>query len=270
MPNILAKSGEVIIDGASKALPKVLESAHNLGSKVASNLLYTKDDAIPSTLFFTLLLVVIVAAFYASQYWTINNFYRVYIPAPIYTWGIEMLTYVIDIFMIASIVFYIWNARIPAAGADTDWFISIEYIWVGIQGMKLMWSTMFWRYHHSYLSLFFALVWMILITIFVAILAILFFVRAYWVSGVLTALAAFVYFLFMIFNGYVAYYEYRHQRLHHSHHGHSHHRLSPAKQMSNPNRTAFNNNGYNNGNGNRGYTTSSAIGDSVFNGKNKK
>lgn len=175
-----------------------------------------------SVRFFILLFSVIVGTFFASQSARVNHFYRVYFKRDFYTWGVELALHILDIFMIITIVPYIWNAADPAAGSATDYFYAVEGLWIAFQGFKYMWAILFWTYHHSVVSILFSFFFLLIAWVIVIILMALFAVRSMWVEFVFALLAVFGYLAFLFFHGYVlrrAFHHLRHHSPHNSHHG---------------------------------------------------
>ena len=221
-PNIVGEA--TVAHGKHIAGSEALKTVTKEAIKEATKIVHSQD-VISDVLFWVLLGTALLIAFYCSQHWTYKDFYRPCFDDPIRAWGLEITIWFVNILEATSIVYYIWNAQLPAAGSDTQWFISLEYIWMGVQGIKLLWSVMFWRYYSHTVSLGIALVTIIILTLASLILSILFFVRAWWASAVLTLIVTFVYFLITIFCGYVFYRVWHGVEPHH-HHGaapHTHH-----------------------------------------------
>ena len=153
--------------------------------------------------FILLVMIALVLVFYASQPWTVHDFYRPFFKHPIRAWAIELFIFVIDIFSASAIIYYIWNNRNPIGSTNRNYFISIEGLWIAAQGLKYIWSILFWRYYYRNWTLGLAFVFSVGFWIVSIVLTILFGIRQQWASFALSLAVTLLFMVMVVFTGTV-------------------------------------------------------------------
>lgn len=179
----------------------------------AAKTIVSIQSTMTDPVFYLWIVVPVVTALLATQYSTIRDrFYKNHFESPIRPFMVMIYMFLLDIMMSASIVFYIWNFKNPAIGEPTNFYVTIFSFWFIIQGMKAIWSVLFWTYGDYVIGLGIALGVSVLMEIMCFILTGLFFSQAYnapsgiessYTSGALSLIVSIAYIGLVIFNGLV-------------------------------------------------------------------
>lgn len=197
----MADTIALVADSTTATLTTV---ATLVGEKVTKEMVFGAQNILTNIDFLLLLLVALLVAFFTTQSWTIRDiYYKSYFTTALPSLAVEVIAFVCDILMATGFVLYIWNQQNPLVGADSDWYDSIYGLWVATQGLKWMWSVLFWRLGWSYMWLGFSFIMSIATTLTTLALAILYFIRSNPISGGLTIVVTVVYIFAVIFSGYV-------------------------------------------------------------------
>lgn len=99
----------------------------------------------------------------------------------------KVMSYLMDAMQCIAIISYIYNIRSPAPGGETDYYVSIESLYIILIIMKYLWIDVFFNHHHHMGALGLSMVMGFFIWILNLVLVILFGIRAtansiVWVS----------------------------------------------------------------------------------------
>ena len=189
-----------------------------VGSEVAANaagvaaessqsiLVSVQQQIITNDTFLAWVLLATVAALFTTGYGNFtDDIYRRYFGRPPYVIVFEIVAFVADVLMAASIIYYIYTQRYPVGNEASSWYAAIFGLWFAFEGLKYFWFSLFWRWGRLVAGVICAAAMGVGAVIVLTVLVITTGYRASWATFGLALVAWLIYLGAVIFNCWVAY-----------------------------------------------------------------
>ncbi len=161
-------------------------------------------QAIGDHTFFLWLMVPVLTVMFTAHYGSIrDSFYKNHFETPVKPFMVMIFNAIVGIMKASAIIYYMWHFMNPAAGSDTDWYVSNFSLWFTIEAFFFAWGIAFWIYGGYKVGLGIALFLGIGMNLMCFILTGFFFYRLAYVSGALTLIVSIAYLGLLVFNGLV-------------------------------------------------------------------
>lgn len=207
MADVLSNS--ISLQSAADAVGSL---ASETGIAALSDLNYS-INAITSTVFYTLVLVIVITTFYRPPM-HINSsfFYRNCFRGKqgccggsptSRPWVFTFFAYCVDAMIAAAGIYYIYAQRDPAPGTDTNYYISIEWLFAIFIWLKVLWFECLFNYHHYMPMMALSGVLVFVLFCFSFTLTVLLGVRQFWGSMVLFIAVTIAVFTAVLWNWYI-------------------------------------------------------------------